>query len=358
MANVAHTNRVRGQPDASGSPAGGPDLESKVRFLRSPGAYDPRPVTVSVVETHMAMVFLTDYEAYKLKKPVRYPFLDFSTLEARETDSRDEVRLNRRLSPDVYLGVVALTQEPSGRLALNGTGHVVDWLVRMRRLPADRTLERVIAQGRLVPQDLERVGALLADFYAGLEPVRLDADAYVERFRSQQALNMELFRQFADDLDGVRLHGTAMAVEAFLERRQDKLRERVRQGRIVEGHGDLRPEHIYLTDPPAVLDCLEFNRFLRLVDPCDDVAYLGLECSLLGAGWVGRSVRQKVEARLGDHPDEELSAFYTVFRACLRARLALAHLTDSRPRSPERWPQLARRYLETAEKASDGLSSP
>lgn len=351
-------SKIRDRPDAPGSEEGGPDLESKVRFLSSPGAYDPRPARVGVVETHMAVVFLTDHEAYKLKKPVSYPFLDFGTLAAREADCRDEVRLNRRLSPDVYLGVVALTLEPSGRLALNGPGRVVDWLVRMRRLPEDRMLDRLIARGRLAPQDLERVGALLADFYAGLEPVRLDADEYVERFRSQQALNMELFRRFAGVIDGSRLQGTAMAVEAFLKRRQEKLRERVRHGRIIEGHGDLRPEHICLTDPPAILDCLEFNRFLRLVDPFDDIAYLGLECSLLGAGWVGRLVRQKIEARLEDHPDEELVAFYTVFRACLRARLALAHLTDPRPRSPERWPQLARSYLETAEKASDGLSRP
>lgn len=358
MAKAAHNNKVQNHRCASRGSESGVDLDSKVRFLRSPGAYDPRPVGVSVVETHMALVFLTDREVYKLKKPVKYPFLDFSTLDAREADCRDEVRLNRRLSPDVYLGVVALTLEPSGRLALAGTGDAVDWLVRMRRLPAEKMLDHVIAHGLLTPQDIERVGTLLADFYAGLEPASLDADMYIERFRSQQGLNVELFQRFGDILDGARLRVIATAIETFLERKQEMLKERVRQGRIVDGHGDLKPEHICLIEPPTVIDCLEFNRFLRLVDPCDDIAYLGLECSLLGAGWIGRTLQQKVETKLADHPGEDLIAFYTMFRACLRARLALAHLTEPQPRSPEHWPKLARRYLEMAEKACNGLTLP
>lgn len=330
-------------------------LWRKVRFLSSPRAYLPRPEAVQVVETHMAWIFLTDREAYKLKKPVRYPFLDFSSLTAREADCREEVRLNRRLAPDVYLGVAPLTQEPSGRLALGGSGRVVDWLVRMRRLSAECMLDQAIARGGPERRDVERLAGLLAAFYATQEPADIDADTYIGRFRSQHALNMDVLQRFGELFDGQRLHEVASAVEAFLDSGRGILEERVRQGRIVDGHGDLRPEHICLAEPPAIIDCLEFNRFLRLVDPLDDIAYLDLECALLGAGWIGGVVRARIESALRDQAPRALLAFYTVFRAMLRARLALAHLIEPRKRRPDHWPSLAQAYLDAARRSCGSI---
>lgn len=304
----------------------------------------------------MAWVFLTDREAYKLKKPVRYPFLDFGSLQARETDCREEVRLNRRLAPDVYLGMEALTLEPSGELALGGSGEVADWLVRMRRLPAESMLDQAIARGGPSRRDVERLADLLAGFYLAREPADMDAGAYVARFREQHALNMDVLRRFPEIFDGRRLWRSASAVEDFLDSNGQALEERVRHGRVVDGHGDLRPEHVCLEDPPKVIDCLEFNRFLRLVDPFDDIAYLELECAMLGAEWIGRAVRERIEAALGDHPHRALLAFYTTFRALLRARLALAHLSEPKQRRPDLWPSLARSYLEAARRACEPLS--
>lgn len=338
---------------------GSRDLPSwrKVRFLSSPNAYDPRPKDVRVVETHMAWVFLTDREAYKLKKPVRHPFLDFGSIAAREADCREEIRLNRRLAPDVYLGLVPLTSDRSGRLALDGQGAVVDWLVRMRRLPSEHMLDQAIGRGGPARRDVERLADLLAGFYLAQEPAAdMGAEAYIGRFRSQHALNMDILERFGDIFDGQRLRETASAVENFLDSGRRTLEARVGHGRIVDGHGDLRPEHICLVEPPAVIDCLEFNRYLRLVDPFDDIAYLSLECAMLGAEWIGEVVGQRVEARLQDHPSRALVAFYTVFRALLRARLALAHLIEPDDRPLDRWPRLAQAYLEAARRACEPLA--
>jgi aminoglycoside phosphotransferase family enzyme len=130
---------------------------------------------------------------------------------------------------------------------------------------------------------------------------------------------------------------------------------RVRARRIIEAHGDLRPEHICLTDPPVIIDCLEFNRNLRLLDPVDELSFLGLECERLGAPLVGATMLDLYREATGDAPAEELIAFYKSYRACLRAKIAAWHLRDSEIREPEKWPALARTYLELANAHAAGL---
>ena len=140
-------------------------LAEKVAFLSLPAAYPDATTRVEVVETHMSWVFLTELLAHKLKKPVRYEFLDFRSLEARRRNCQEEVRLNRRLAPKVYIGAVPLVVDAGRELQLDGKGEIVDWLVRMRRLPSERMLDRAILQDSVQDKDLRGVARLLADFY-------------------------------------------------------------------------------------------------------------------------------------------------------------------------------------------------
>ena len=134
----------------------------------------------------------------------------------------------------------------------------------------------------------------------------------------------------------------------FLSRHGEVLAARVRARRIVDGHGDSRPEHIWLGDPIEIIDCLEFNARLRAVDPFDEIAFLSLECKRLGAGWAGEYIRRRVVRGLRNGLSEPLFLFYRCHRAMLRARLAIAHLMEPNPRTPEKWPRLARAYLAIA----------
>jgi aminoglycoside phosphotransferase family enzyme len=134
----------------------------------------------------------------------------------------------------------------------------------------------------------------------------------------------------------------------FLAERAKDLAERVRTRRIVDGHGDLRPEHICLGDPVRIIDCLEFNARLRMVDPFDEIAFLCLECERLGAAWAGEYLRRRIMHALHDGHAEELFIFYRCHRATLRARLAVAHLLEPHPRTPEKWEPMARTYLKLA----------
>ncbi|UCG98271.1 MAG: hypothetical protein JSW31_03950 [Burkholderiales bacterium] len=316
-------------------------LLEKAALLSRPATYGPGVTEVETVETHMSLLFLAGPTVYKLKKPVVYPFLDFSTLAARERSCRDELRLNRRLAPDVYLGLSRITREAGGTLALDGDGEVVDWLVRMRRLPAGRTLDRLITAGTVTAAQVDAVAAVLARFYAGAERGRLDAHGYVEQLRSEHAISRAVIGAFEDGLARTLLDD----VQRFLDQDQALLRARVANGRIVDGHGDLRPEHVWLNTPPLVIDCLEFNQRLRQVDPFDEITYLGLECARLGAPWIGQRLLQRLSAALDDAIDPRLVRFYARYRACVRARLALAHLDEPSPREPQRWQPLARAYL-------------
>ncbi|HEX6198973.1 MAG TPA: hypothetical protein VF150_01830 [Thermoanaerobaculia bacterium] len=326
-----------------------PGLAETVRFLERPAAYPDRPERVETEETHMARVFLTERFAYKLKKPVRYDYLDFSTVEARRRDGLEEVRLNRRLAAGVYLGILPLTREEEGDLALDGDGEVVDWLVKMRRLPSERMLDRAIEDGTVREEDVDRAAGLLAGFYRDAPPVEITPAEYRERFRRDlEEIRREL-SLFDLRLPAGRLEEVVGALLGFVEERGRKLGRRVAAGRIVEAHGDLRPEHVCLTPEPVVIDCLEFSRAFRLLDPADELAFLSLECERLGAAWVGERFVEVYRAETGDRPPPDLFRFYQAFRAALRAKLAAWHTRDDERRNGAEWLAEAADYLEWAE---------
>ncbi|MDH3286893.1 MAG: hypothetical protein OEP48_04090 [Betaproteobacteria bacterium] len=322
---------------------------AKVAYLIRPESYPERTAAVDVVQTHMSFVFLTDRHAYKLKKPVRYEFLDFSTLAARHADCREEMRLNRRLAGDVYLDLVALTQAAGGQLQLAGDGETVEWLVKMRRLPRKRMLDRAISAGRVSRDDVRQFMLVLADFYARAEPVAMSADEYRQRFeRDIRANHRELsFPEYG--IDGALNQSTASAQLALLEMAGELLARRADDGMIVEGHGDLRPEHVFLGPEPRFIDCLEFNRAWRLLDPVEEIAHLSLECEYAGAQWISDVALDIYCERTGDAPAAQLVRFYKSVRASLRAKLSVWHLRDHlEPAAREKWIGRARRYLELA----------
>jgi aminoglycoside phosphotransferase family enzyme len=335
-----------------------PDLAAKVAFLSRPAAYPEAPRTVERVETHMSWVFLTERHAYKLKKPVRYDSLDFSSLELRRRDCEEEVRLNRRLARDVYLGTVALTLASGGGLELGGAGETLDWLVHMRRLPAHRMLDALIRCGELTQADIRPAAERLAEFYARAAPVELSTDAYHKHL--EDGVRSDLLELCRPEF-GLRAEQVTQLAEAqlaFLQRFRALFDERVLQGRIVEGHGDLRPEHICLAPEPAIIDCLEFSRELRIVDPADELAFLGLECERLGKPVVGHWFLETYTRVTGDDPPRPLLQFHRTYRALRRAKIAAWHLQDPNVRDREKWRERARRYVELAGPKASGSGTP
>ena len=332
----------------------GPTLDAKVNFLSRPDAYRPHPGEIVRRETHMSWVFLVGDRVYKLKKPVRFPYLDFSTLPRREAACRAELRLNRALAPDIYLDVLPLVDTGAG-LSIGGAGTPVDWLVVMRRLDEREMLDSLIAERRVDIVKLERLVVALAQFYRSATPVFLAPAILLADWKRSLAYNRRILLDPLFGIPAGLVRRIDRAQRRFLEQRGHLIATRIRHRRIVAGHGDLRPEHIWLGDAVRIIDCLEFNPRLRVVDPFDEVAYLSLECERLGASWVGAFIERRMKRMLRDGPVEELFTFYRCHRATLRARLAIAHLLEKHPRTPEKWPRLARAYLKLAEASARKL---
>jgi uncharacterized protein len=333
-----------------------PTLADKLAWLNDPRVY-PNPVRlITAIETHMSWVFLTESHAYKLKKPVRYPYLDFSTLAARERNCREEFRLNQRLAPGVYLGVVPLCSDGLKAARLEGEGRVVEWLVKMRRLPADRMLDRLIAIHAVTPRDIHSLAEWLVAFYHESAPVDVSAEAHRAQYRAAIKLNREVLARPEHELPPQLIDNVHTALSRTVESASALFDQRVREGRIIEGHGDLRPEHVCLESHPIVFDRLEFNRDLRIIDAAEELAFLSMECERLGAAFVGEILLDVYAQTAGDAPAPTLLDFFRAHRACIRARLAAQHTLDAPQSSWPKWNKAAAGYLRLAASYCDRLA--
>jgi aminoglycoside phosphotransferase family enzyme len=259
-------------------------LQDKVAFMSDPGVYPFSADHVVAKETHMSWVFLVGERVYKLKKPIRSAAQDFSTLRRREAACRAEFRLNRRLADATYLGVIPLRLSAGG-LAFDGSGEVVDWLVVMRRLDEMHILEEMLLQHRLDPPELDRLAMRLTDFYRHARPSRLAPDQHIGHLRQTLAQNRRVLLDPRLQLPGGLVRKIDRLQHWFLDAGKRLIAQRSRARLIVDAHGDLRPEHIWLGKPLQIIDRLEFNERLRTLDALSEIAFFDLECERLGAPW-------------------------------------------------------------------------
>lgn len=328
-------------------------LDAKLAFLRQPSSYPEQTWRVEAVETHMSWVFLTESFAYKLKKPVCYGVIDFRTIEARHFYCDEEIRLNRRLAPHVYIDAVPLSIDAHGHLHLCSNGRVTDWLVKMHRLPSMRMLDYAIRKNAVDETAMREIAATLADFYRHAASMEMGTAEFCGRMEKEIGFNLTTLTLPVYALPVDRLRQVCTAQLEFLHQNVDRFDGRVRMRKIVEGHGDLRPEHVCLGPPLSIIDCLEFSRDLRSVDAAEEVAFLALECERLGAPQLSATLLAAYTAASGDAPDAALVHFYQSYRACTRARIAILHLNEEKFRHSAEWRRRAIDYLRLAEKHAE-----
>ncbi len=324
--------------------------EIKCQFLQNPANYITKPKSIKIIETHMSYVFLDDDFAFKLKKSIHNEYLDFRTIELRHYFCEEELRLNYRLAPDVYLSLIPLTLDARGALEFSGTGPVVDWLIKMRRLPADRMLDNMIAMKQATQHDMFRIAACLVQFYKNLSPVLITYENWVSNLEQEITRNEKILAQHARLLPQPTVKWLCAEQRNALVKWTTWFEQRLRAGRIVEGHGDLRPEHICLQPEPVIIDSLEFSAELRIVDSADEISYLALECERLQAPALALALIENYQTLAKDRPPPALLHFYQGFRACLRARIAIHHLDEIKFSNDTKWQTRALHYLQLAEK--------
>jgi uncharacterized protein len=292
--------------------------------LARPDFYPGRPDRVDVRETHISWVFLAGDRAYKLKKPLVLPFLNYGTAERRRELCREEVRLNRRLAADVYLGVRAVASKPDGlELAAEDDPRAADYLVEMRRYDEDCTLAARLERGELKRGEVVALARVLARFHtrAGrVAAVGVPAVAVERRMTENFHELLAVVEQRAEIEWVLALERFA---HAFVVAHAQMLDARARRGFVREVHGDLRAEHVLFGETLQVVDCIEFDRGLRELDVADDLAFLVMDLTAHGGARFARTLVRAYRDAGGDPGEDRLIAFYAAYRALVRAKVAL-----------------------------------
>lgn len=332
-----------------------------VQFLSRPGSY-PHPVQGAVIrrETHVSHVFLAGRFAYKLKKPVIFPFLDASTLARRKKFCLLELSLNRRLAPAMYLGITPIVESGRG-LQLGGRGRVVEWVVKMRRLPEDRMLDQMIAARRVSRRQMEEIADRLIRFFK-----RAARSRTIDRYgRPQQIAELVLgnLRECQPFIGTLLTQPDRAFFEAayrqYLALHEPLLRARVRRRRIIDGHGDLRCENICLTQPVNIFDCVEFQPAFRCGDMANDFSFLVMDLEFRARRDLADALVSRYRAKLKDPTFDVVLAFYKCHRSLVRGKVrGLAWLQH--PRTPEgrRARKLSQRHFQLAMRYARAFAPP
>jgi len=321
-----------------------------IEALQHPACYDHPVTKVELVETHASWVLLAGAYAYKVKKPVDFGFLDFSTLEKRHHFCREELRLNRRTAPDLYLAVVAIGGDP--RRPLLGGTPVLDYAVKMRRFPQEAQFDRLLAAGRLEAAQLERFAERLATLHR-----QLPAAEPGSRFGTPEAILAPVrqnFEQLQPLVTDAAARTTLTALEAWSLERSAALGacfcRRRELGSVRECHGDVHLANIaWLEGEPVLFDCIEFNENFRWIDLVNDYAFLVMDLDDRGKATLGWRFLNRYLRVSGDYAGLELLRFYQVYRALVRAKVAYLRLdqeTDGASRARDL--ELAKSYLDLA----------
>ncbi|MGV8078944.1 MAG: AAA family ATPase [Syntrophales bacterium] len=301
-----------------------------VDTMLNPELYPCRPETVELVQTHISYVFIAGEEVYKVKKPVDFGFLDFSTLEKRKFYCGEEVRLNRRLAGETYLGVAEIRQDPAGGLSLSGDGPVVEYAVRMKRLPQDRMLKGLLREGTVDISVMDDVARKVAAFHAAAETGgRIDEVGGIDTIRHNHDENFDQTAKYR----GVTIPAYQWAfirdyIAFFMDRNGDLLRRRVEEHRIRDCHGDLHLEHICLAGEIVIFDCIEFNERFRFEDTAAEAAFLAMDLDYNGyPDWAESFVAAYIR-HSGDDDVRRLLNFYKCYYAFVRGKVVSFRLDD------------------------------
>lgn len=312
----------------------------------------PHPVSaIENRETHISKVFLTGQYVYKIKKPVDLGFLDFTTLEKRRHFCNQEVILNRRLAPDVYLGVIPITQKKN-RYVLAGDGPAVEYAVKMRQLPQGSSLLRLLRSEKFDASEIEHLSGKLVEFYrqAPVDPTKISFGAW-ETVCANCEENFTQTNMFAGQLIDERMYQIVQrATRFFLQQHRDLFDARMAKGKIRDCHGDLRVGHIYFDDGIKIIDCIEFNDRLRYSDVACDLAFLSMDLDFEGFFEIERQLLQSITWQSNDFDVFVLIDFYKCYRAMVRVKVNCLRLSDENLGEYERKRLLreTHRYMELA----------
>ena len=278
-----------------------------------------------LIETHISWVFLGRQDVFKVKRPVDFGFLDFTSLEKRRMACEAELRLNRRLAPNVYLGVVPITLEPDGSHRIGGEKDPVEWAVHMRRLREDERADILLKGGALTGAHVDALAAHIVAFH---REARCDGETSrhgtVDVIRRNVTENFEQTRETIGDYLSPTQAAEIEAWQRKVLEDETTFESRIATGRVRDGHGDLRLEHVYFQDNDsiAIIDCIEFNDRFRYADTCADIAFLSMDLTWNGRPDLAERLLGRYARLSNDYDLYSVVNFYESYRAFVRGKIA------------------------------------
>jgi aminoglycoside phosphotransferase family enzyme len=260
------------------------------------------------------------------------------------------------LAEDIYIGLVPLTVDARGKLQLSGNGPIQDWLVKMKRIPEDLMLDNAIKNDNIDLSRLTEAAKLLARFYQASAYIPTTYSTYQKKMEKEIISTYKQLRHNDFQLPKRTIEKLINRLLNFLDTQGKLLEERLVHQRIIEAHGDLRPEHVCLLPKPVIIDRLEFSHALRVLDTAEELSYFSMECEIAGNALPGKIFLNTYSNLTKDNINEKVILFYKLKRACLRAYLIARHITEESYRNSDHWLSMANRYLVLAKHYDQMLS--
>jgi hypothetical protein len=322
-----------------------------VEVLLKPETYAHHPQKVELVQTQMSFLFLTGDYVYKVKKPVDLGYLDYTTLEKRHFFCRQEIELNRRLCPDTYLEVVPIISS-QGQISLGGEGEIIEYAVKMKQLPADRMMDKLLPQNLVTEEMVARVAEKLASFHhkARTSP-EISAYGKLEAIKINTDENFAQTEKYIDiSISSNKYNQIRAYTDNFLKSNKSLFDKRVKDGRIKDCHGDLHAAHVCLANGICIYDCIEFNDRFRYSDVGSEVAFLAMDLDRFQHADLSQAFVNAYVRLSRDEEVPQLLNFYKCYRAYVRGKVTSFMLDDPYIPETEKTGSLAaaRRYFELA----------
>ncbi len=301
-----------------------------------------------IIETHISWVLLGDEVVYKIKKPVKFSFLDFSTYEKRKFLCEEELRLNRRLSPQIYLDVVPIV-EKDGSITLEGEGKPVEHAVKMRRLPQERRMDNLLKEGKVTDENIKKIAGIVAEFHKKIDIVN-DRKYSSADIVKKQIDDLGDFRKVIEDACGLgsKVDFILEKSSSFIEKNRQLFEKRQTDGMIKDCHGDLHSANIFITDEIIIFDCIEFSKDFRYVDVSSEIAFMAMDLDAFGREDFSKLFVDRYVELSGDAEALELLGLYKCYRANVRAKIAAIdhsqHPGDEPKERIIKYTNLAERY--------------
>jgi hypothetical protein len=312
----------------------GLQIASLREALLNPEIYPDRPRSIKFMETHISLLFLTGNYVYKVKKPVDFGFLDFTSLEKRGFFCEQEVKLNRRLSPDIYLGVERIIKE-GNRILLGGKGEVLEYAVKMKQIPEEFLMDKLLEKKQVTPKMIESVSEKLVQFYFAAETNdRIKSFARPERLKQDTDENFEQTEKYIEVAISREVYEEVKnRTNDFFKTNMEIFYQRITTDRIRDCHGDLRLEHIFWGEEVSIFDCIEFNERFRYTDVAADIAFLAMDLDYHNREDLSEHLIRAYVGESGDLELMEVLNFYKCYRAYVRGKVESFRLDD--PHIPE-----------------------